>query len=266
MDRGWVKLYRQITEWEWFTDPETAHLFIYLLAKANRKPTRYKGVEIPAGGLTTSREALSKATGLSEQQVRTALKHLISTNEITKSATSKFTLLIVNNWDRYQQDNQQVNQQLTNNQPATNQQLTTNKKVRSKERENYLLTNCETAPVSHEKKKMIATSFPESSDNVRQLLEQLYDRFEQPPTASTLKSWREALDKCQSDKERIRMIQYSLGGNKNKKVYKRLYPDRGLVGDRKGTPDWYDKIPAEPSTPESLEEARRLREEILGGK
>lgn len=127
MEKGWVKLYRQITDWEWFTEPATAHLFIYLLAKANHKPTRYKGVEIPAGGLTTSREALSKATGLSERQIRTALKHLISTNEVTKKSTRKYTLLIVNNWNLYQGIDQQNDQQVTNKRPTGDQQVTSNK-------------------------------------------------------------------------------------------------------------------------------------------
>lgn len=266
MDRGWVKLYRQITEWEWFTDPATAHLFIYLLAKANRKPTRRKGVEIPAGGLATSREALSKATGLSEQQVRTALKHLISTNEITKSATAKFTLLIVNNWDCYQHDNQQNNQQLTSNQPTTNQQLTTNKKERSKEVKNTTTTTSETESFSPQKAPVIDKTFHDYKSEIRNLLKELSDIFEPAPTAATFGSWRKALAKCRSDEERIRMIQYSLGNNKNRRIYKRLYPERGVIGERKGTPDWYDKVPTERSTPESLEEARRLREEILGGK
>lgn len=159
MERGWVKLYRKITEWEWFTDPATAHLFIYLIAKANRKPTRYKGVEIPAGGLTTSQDALCKATGLTRQQIRTALNHLISTNDVTKRSTKKYTLLIVNNWDSYQTDNQEINQQLTISQPTTNQQLTTNKNERSKEVEKENITLVE---ISSKTPVKTAASFPET--------------------------------------------------------------------------------------------------------
>ena len=133
MERGWVKNYRKEMDWEWFTDPATAHLFHYLTLAVNHKATRYRGVDIPAGGMTTSEDALSRATGLSRQQVRTAIKHLISTNEITKKSTRKYTLLIVNNWEKYQSDNQQPNQQLTNKQPTPNQQLTTNKNERMKE-------------------------------------------------------------------------------------------------------------------------------------
>lgn len=135
MERGWVKLYRQIVEWEWFKEPATAHLFIYLLAKANREPAGYKGVDIPAGGLTTSLKALADATGLTIMQVRTSLKHLISTQEVTKIATPKYTLLIVNNWDLYQVDNTISNKRTTNEQQTNNKQITTNKNIRSKNKE-----------------------------------------------------------------------------------------------------------------------------------
>lgn len=131
-----MKLYRQIVEWEWFKEPATAHLFIYLLAKANREPARYKGVDIPAGGLTTSLKALADATGLTIMQVRTALKHLISTQEVTKIATPKYTLLIVNNWDLYQVDNTISNKRTTNEQQTNNKQITTNKNERMKEVKN----------------------------------------------------------------------------------------------------------------------------------
>lgn len=279
---GYVKLFRSITEWEWFTDPPTAHLFIYLLAKANRKPTRYKGVDIPAGGLTTSREALSKATGLSEQQVRTALKHLISTNEITKSATSKFTLLIVNNWDRYQQDNQQVNQQITNNQPATNQQVTTNKKLRSKEVKKLTTTSYGDAGSDsgesdemHDRQGMqeepkgsvIDQVFPEYPYGIRSKLNELYIRLRHKPTAAEFEEWRKALAACHSDEERIRMIRYSLGDNQKGRTYKNLYPERGKKTKPDALPIWYDELPdQQPSRKEDVAKARRLREEILGGK
>lgn len=133
MDRGWVKNYRKEIDWEWFKDPPTAHLFHYLVLAANRKPTRYKGVDIPVGGLTTSRSALAEATGLSERQVRTALKHLISTNEVTSRTTAKYTLLIVNNYALYQGSDQVSDQQVTSKRPSSDQQVTTNKNIRKKE-------------------------------------------------------------------------------------------------------------------------------------
>ena len=43
MAEGWIKLYRKITEWEWYTVPSMAHLFIHLLFLANQKDKRWKG-------------------------------------------------------------------------------------------------------------------------------------------------------------------------------------------------------------------------------
>ena len=130
---GYVKLYRQMLDWEWYTDPPTLSVFLYLLLNANYRETRYKGYAIHVGQVVTGRKAIAEKTGLSEQQVRTALKHLKSTNEITITLTNRFSIITIENWRKYQveegsinqQINQQSNQQLTNNQPTTNQQLTT---------------------------------------------------------------------------------------------------------------------------------------------
>ena len=49
MAEGWIKLYRKITEWEWYTVPSMAHLFIHLLFLANQKDKRWKGILIKRG-------------------------------------------------------------------------------------------------------------------------------------------------------------------------------------------------------------------------
>ena len=278
MDRGWVKLYRQITEWEWFTDPPTAHLFVYLLAAANREPTKYKGVEIPAGGLTTSRDALSKATGLSVKQVRTALDHLKRTGEVAIKTTNKYTLVIVNNWDNYQGDGQQR----ANKGPTKGQQRATNKKVRSKEVKKLTTTSYGDAGSDygesdemHDRQGMqeepkgsvIDQVFPEYPYGIRGKLNELYIRLRHKPTAAEVEEWRKALAACHSDEERIRMIRYSLGDNQKGRTYKNLYPERGKKTKPDALPIWYDELPdQQPSRKEDVAKARRLREEILGGK
>jgi len=111
------------------------HLFIHILIKANHAPRKWRGIDIQSGQFITSRDKLSAETGISQQSVRTILKRMQDTNEITIKSTSKYTMLTVCNWATYQtgcgEINQPANQQstseLTNDQPATNQQLTTNK-------------------------------------------------------------------------------------------------------------------------------------------
>ena len=127
---GWIKLHRKFVNWEWFTDHKTSHLFLYLLLSANHEDNNWRGQTIKRGQLITGRKSLSDKTGLSEQNIRTCLDKLKSTNEITIKTTNKNSVITVLNYDLYQNketSNQQNNQQLTNNQPTTNQQLTTNK-------------------------------------------------------------------------------------------------------------------------------------------
>ena len=128
MVNGWIKLHRKMVDWEWFSEPLTAHLFIYILLAANHEDGRWKGKEIKKGQLITSREKLANDTGLTQQQVRTHLKKLELSGEIIKKSTSKFTLITVENYTKYQSQEPTDNQQITNKEPTDNQQITTNKK------------------------------------------------------------------------------------------------------------------------------------------
>lgn len=125
MNGKWIKLFSKFTEWEWYKDTNTKNVFIHCLLKANWKEGHFEGQTIPRGSFVTGRKELAKQLMMTEQEVRTALKHLKSTNEITIKSTNKYSIITIVNYDLYQQNNQEYNQQLTNNQPTTNQQLTT---------------------------------------------------------------------------------------------------------------------------------------------
>jgi hypothetical protein len=120
---GYIKLHRSVLDWEWFDDGNTFRLFMYLLLKANHKERNYRGTTIKAGETVTGLSVLSKETGLSIQQIRTSIKRLKSTNEITSVSTSQGTKIQVVNYAKYQQPTSE----LTNSQQTTNKQLTTNK-------------------------------------------------------------------------------------------------------------------------------------------
>ena len=146
---GWICLQRKFVEWEWFDDAIMVKLFIYLLLKANYEPKKWHGVEIGRGQIITGRHQLAFETNLSEQQVRTALKKLESTGEITTKTTNKFSIVTICNYNKYQDivlanqpTNQPTNNQVaTNKQPTNNQQITTTKQVNnitSKQRNNIV--------------------------------------------------------------------------------------------------------------------------------
>lgn len=134
MQQGWVKIHRQLLEWEWYDDLNVKVLFFHLLLKANHKPKKYKGKLIEVGQLVTGLEVLANDTGLSIQKIRTAIYKLKSTNEITIKSSSKGTVIQIVNYTKYQiVTNQPTNEQQTSNKPST-----TNKNVKNVKNENKL--------------------------------------------------------------------------------------------------------------------------------
>lgn len=128
---GWIKLHRQMTKWEWYKDSNTFKLFIHLLLLANHEENQWQGQVIKRGQLITSVNHLAEECGISTQNVRTSLKKLKSTHEITSKATNKYTLVTIENYDKFQGEVIEITHEptskLTINQQTTNKQLTTNK-------------------------------------------------------------------------------------------------------------------------------------------
>ena len=76
---------------------------------------------------------------MSEQEIKTAIKHLISTNEITSVSTRKYTIFTVNNYNSYQiATNTVTNDQPTPNQHPTNDQPQCKKDKNDKKEKEYL--------------------------------------------------------------------------------------------------------------------------------
>ena len=117
---GYIKLDRQMLEWGWYDDPITKVVFLHLLLTANWKEGEYHGYPIKAGDAVFGMFALANHLGLTVQQVRTALKHLQKTGEISIKSTNKFSVATLVNWAKYQSDCPDLtNKQQTNNKPST---------------------------------------------------------------------------------------------------------------------------------------------------
>lgn len=140
----YIKLSRKITEWEWYSDVNVCRLFIHLLISVNWKDGRFQGIEIPRGSMATSYNSLADQTGLSIMQVRTAIKKLKLTGEITVKQHPKYSVITVNNYNSYQSDNKVNNTDVTQEQQARNTGLTTieeGKKERREEKDIYSFSN-----------------------------------------------------------------------------------------------------------------------------
>ena len=135
MAGDYIKLSRKLLDWEWYDDMKISRLFLHFLLKANWKDGKFKGVDVPRGSFVSSVNKLSEQTGLSTQEVKTAICKLKSTNEITNKATTKFTVFAVVNYNLYQTSNQQINQPITNEQQTSNKRATTIEEVKKVIRE-----------------------------------------------------------------------------------------------------------------------------------
>ncbi|WP_418604601.1 hypothetical protein [Hwangdonia sp.] len=128
---GFIFLHRDLLEWEWYQSSEVSRLYIHLLLKANFTDKKWQGNDVKRGQLITSANHLASELKLSVQQIRTALKKLESSGYIIRSATNKFTLVTIVNYDIMQSSNsiynKQINPQKTNHQHSINNQSTTTK-------------------------------------------------------------------------------------------------------------------------------------------
>ena len=112
-ENGFIKLNRNMLGWRWYHDMNTFKVFVHLLFKANFKDGEFENHTIKRGQLVTGRKALSKELKMSEQSIRTALEHLKSTNEITITPTSKYSIITIKSYNKYQDVNQHIDQQPT---------------------------------------------------------------------------------------------------------------------------------------------------------
>lgn len=117
---GWVKLHRKLKDWEWYGIPEMVTLFVELLLSANYEDKEWRGIILKRGQLTTGRKELADATGLSQQTVRTCLKRMEATNEITIKSTNKFSVITLINWEDYNGDNDEVTSKSTSKSTSKN--------------------------------------------------------------------------------------------------------------------------------------------------
>ena len=132
IENGYIRLHRTITGWRWYKDGNVLRLWLHLLLNANYAPSDFQDRVIGRGEQVTSLKALSESTGLSIQEVRTALGKLKRTGEILVNSNRHFTIVSILNYDKFQSDSadkqQTVNTQSTNKQQTVNSQSTTSEK------------------------------------------------------------------------------------------------------------------------------------------
>lgn len=157
---GFIKLFRQILDWEWYDDLPTCRLFIHLLLKANYAERNWHGQTIERGSCITSYATLASETGLSQEQIKRALKNLTKTGEIKRIATNKNTVICVVKYADFQGFGFEYNEQATSKEQAENKQKTNEQQTNNKQ----TTTTKEIKNKRNKESKNIYTSLPEDKN------------------------------------------------------------------------------------------------------
>ena len=140
---GWVKLHRKIEDNPISTKPDYFRVWIYLLLNANHKENTFiwnnKKETLKPGQLITGRKKIAEKTGVNESQVYKILKYLELEQQIEQQTTTKYTVITILNWDKYQSEEQQSNNRVT----TTQQQSNTNKNVKNEENDKNISKDME---------------------------------------------------------------------------------------------------------------------------
>lgn len=122
INRGYIKIYRSLEEWEWADNPVMVYFWVRILLMANWEEKRWHNETIERGSFVTSVSSLSQTLKLSVQQVRTCLAHLKDNNQITCNSTNKATKITICKYEDYQDIQQAIEQseiEISNNQTTT---------------------------------------------------------------------------------------------------------------------------------------------------
>lgn len=111
MVEGWLKIYRKLTDWEWYNHSEMVHLFVHLLLKASPTDKMWQGMKVNRGQVITGRQKLSAETGISERTIRTCLSRMVESGEIEIKTTNRFSVITICKYGDYQPSETQSDQQ-----------------------------------------------------------------------------------------------------------------------------------------------------------
>ena len=271
-DDGFIKIHRRMLKWEWYKDTNTKVLFLHCLLKANWKDGRFQGIEVPRGSFVTSLSTLSEELSSKEQtftvqNVRTSLKHLTLTGELTSKSYSKYRIITVNKYNEYQVANIVPNKQLTNSQQATNKQLTTiEEKKEKKEIYNtnnniYAYTEKQFGRVLSATEKEEITKWPDTELTMYAIKEaMLYGKSNVKYISKIIEAYgRENIQTVQQAQQRER--EYA-EAKKRKQEMKRNNGYQKNTKTIEPEPEWLNKkIEKQEVTPEEREEMEELLKE-----
>ena len=108
---GWIKVHRALMDHWCATEPEALAVWVRLLCEANfeSKKIMINGclVDVQRGQLVFGLDAFSKKSGVSVSKLRRIISMLEGDGMISRQKTSKYSLISIACYDKYQEDDRQ---------------------------------------------------------------------------------------------------------------------------------------------------------------
>lgn len=127
---GWIKLHRRIVNSEVFKNSKTVHVWLWCLCKASHKQhdalIGNQVIQLNKGQFICGRKKAADELNMAETTFRDQLNVLKKLGMISTTATNKYTVVTIENWEIYQGQNEDYHQQ-TANKPTTNHHKQENK-------------------------------------------------------------------------------------------------------------------------------------------
>lgn len=109
---GWIKVHRALLDHWCATEPEALSVWVRLLCEANfeSKKSMINGclIDVERGQLVFGLDAFSKKSGVSVSKLRRIISMLESDGMISRQKTSKYSLISIACYDKYQDDDRQT--------------------------------------------------------------------------------------------------------------------------------------------------------------
>ncbi len=134
---GWIKLHRKILDNPVvMKSPEHFMVWAYLLLEATHEdyPTLWgkDKVVLKPGQVIKGRLQIARDLRINESKVKRILNDLKSDQQIDQQAKHYGSLITILNWHTYQNCDQQIDQQVTNERPTSDQRVTSKQEQKNK--------------------------------------------------------------------------------------------------------------------------------------
>jgi hypothetical protein len=102
MSTGYIKIYRDIRDWEWFTSNSHYVLFTKILYIVNYEDKKWQNLTIKRGQFVSSTKNLATYANLSESTVKRVLNDFEESGEISREPTKFYTVYTINKFNEWQ--------------------------------------------------------------------------------------------------------------------------------------------------------------------